>query len=184
MLKKMSDVAREIEQTLNRTSYREQTALAQAILRANRIFVSGAGRSGLMARCFAMRLMHMGFQAYMVGEVVTPSIGAGDLLIVASGSGATGSLARIAEKAISLGAELAVVTICPEGIIGSMASVTVKIDAPVCKTGDQQQPGSIQPMANLFEQCLLICLDYVEMILMDMTGVTSEQMYRRHANLE
>ena len=102
----------------------------------------------------------------------------------ASGSGTTGSLARIAEKAISLGAELAVVTICPEGIIGSMASVTVKIDAPVCKTGDQQQPGSIQPMANLFEQCLLICLDYVVMILMDMTGVTSEQMYRRHANLE
>ena len=139
----MSDVAREIEQTLNRTSYREQTALAQAILRANRIFVSGAGRSGLMARCFAMRLMHAGFTVYVVGD-----------------------------------------TICPEGIIGSMASVTVKIDAPVCKTGDQQQPGSIQPMANLFEQCLLICLDYVVMILMDMTGVTSEQMYRRHANLE
>ena len=39
-----------------------------------------------------MRLMHMGFDTYVVGEVVTPSITDKDVLLIGSGSGSTSSL--------------------------------------------------------------------------------------------
>ena len=35
----------------------------------------------------AMRLMHVGFEAHVVGEATTPSIAEGDRLMVFSGSG-------------------------------------------------------------------------------------------------
>lgn len=88
----ITSVIEELRRTLTAVSYEQQEQLAAEIQKANRVFVAGAGRSGMMARCFAMRLMHMGITAYMVGEVVTPSIAAGDLLVIASGSGETASL--------------------------------------------------------------------------------------------
>ena len=58
-----------------------------------------------------MRLMHMGKQVYVVGEIVTPSIQQGDLLLIVSGSGETESLVAMAKKAKRLGATIATVTI-------------------------------------------------------------------------
>lgn len=55
---------------------------ADAILKADRIFVAGAGRSGFVARAFANRLMHMGLTVFFVGEPTTPAIKAGDLLVI------------------------------------------------------------------------------------------------------
>lgn len=37
---------------------------ADAILKADRILVAGAGRSGFVARAFANRLMHMGLTVF------------------------------------------------------------------------------------------------------------------------
>ena len=54
---------------------------------ARRIFVVGAGRSGLALRMSAMRLMHLGFDVHVVGEVTAPAISKGDVLLAASGSG-------------------------------------------------------------------------------------------------
>ena len=69
------------------------------ILSAPRIFVLGLGRSGLILRMFAMRLMQIGLRAYVVGDATTPAIGAGDLLIVLSGSGRTETVLLLARKA-------------------------------------------------------------------------------------
>lgn len=66
--------------------------------KANRIFIAGAGRSGFAARGFANRMMHLGFTVYFVGETTTPSIQAGDLLIVGSGSGKQQVLSLIVKK--------------------------------------------------------------------------------------
>ena len=82
-------VVDEIRATLAETDEEQIRDLVQAILDANRIFVGGAGRSLLMIRTFAMRLMHLGLVSHVVGETITPSIEPGDLLIVASGSGQT-----------------------------------------------------------------------------------------------
>ena len=45
-----------------------------------KIFLTGKGRSGLAAKGFANRLMHLGFQAYVIGEISTPHTKAGDLI--------------------------------------------------------------------------------------------------------
>jgi len=84
--------------------------LAQSILRTlgdRRIFVVGAGRSGLVARAFAMRLMHLGFSVHVVGETTTPRMDPGDLLIVISGSGETLYPATIAGEAKKIGGGIA-----------------------------------------------------------------------------
>ena len=47
------------------------------LLNAKRIYVMGAGRSGLVAKAFAMRLMHLGMHAYVVGETITPALDTG-----------------------------------------------------------------------------------------------------------
>lgn len=183
-MKEMKNVTDELSKTLESISFEQQEAIAEKILKANRIFVAGAGRSGMMARCFAMRLMHMGLKVYMVGEVVTPSFASGDLLIIASGSGTTGSLVKMAEKAIELGGEVGLITIYPESTIGKMAKAIVHINAPTAKSDIDTGIASIQPMGSLFEQSLLICFDYIILILMDKTGLNSQEMFKRHANLE
>ena len=71
-----------------------------------KIFLTGKGRSGLAAKGFANRLMHLGFQAYVIGEISTPHTKAGDLLIITSGSGETDALVSIAKKAKEVGVEL------------------------------------------------------------------------------
>lgn len=184
MIPPVSAVADELSRTLTAISPAQMEQLADAILKAKRVFVAGAGRSGMMARCFVMRLMHMGLQAYIVGEVVTPGIAAGDLLLIASGSGETASLVSMAKKAKQLGASTATVTIYPASTIGAMSDPVVSIHAPTSKSDIDTGFRSVQPMGSLFEQSLLLCLDYVILILMDKTQITAEEMFARHANLE
>ena len=64
--------------------------LADMLPRVRRTFVVGAGRSGLVARSFGMRLMHAGLPAFIPGETITPAAGQGDLLVAISCTGTTG----------------------------------------------------------------------------------------------
>ena len=153
---------------------------------APRVFVAGAGRSGLMMRAFAMRLVHLGLESHVVGDATTPSVRAGDLLVIGSGSGETESLCAMARRARHLGAGLALITIVPTSTIARLADPVVRLDAPSPKA---DVPGrgrrvSIQPMGSLFEQSLLLLLDTVVLRLAAARGITPEQMFARHANLE
>ena len=89
MTRYIRQVLEELEGALSAISPGEAEAFADAILDAERIFVAGAGRSGLAAKAFAMRLMHLGLPVFVAGETTTPGIRAGDLLVIGSGSGAT-----------------------------------------------------------------------------------------------
>jgi 6-phospho-3-hexuloisomerase len=163
-------------------------ALEERIAAARRVYVAGAGRTGLMVRAFAMRLMHLGLQVHVVGNVTTPAFEAGDVLVIGSGSGETGSLRVIAQRAKALGGTLVVVTIVPTSTIGQMADVVVRLDAPSPKaappSGGPLPRASAQPMGSLFEQALLLLLDSVVMRLARARGASSDEMFTRHANLE
>lgn len=174
----------EITRTLSAINAGSTEELRDLILSSKRIYIAGAGRSGLMTRGFAMRLMHMGLTAYVVGEIVTPAIGNGDLLLIASGSGETGSLVNMAKKARSLGAKVALVTIFPESTIGQISDVSLKIPASTPKSALENSATSIQPMGSLFEQCLMLTLDTLVMMLMEKLNLASDEMFRLHANLE
>ncbi len=158
--------------------------LVRLILDADSVFLAGAGRSGLFLKGFAMRLMHMSRSAYVVGEMVTPAIKPGDLLLIGSGSGETASLKAMAEKAKSIGAKVALVSSRGESTIAGMADLTVVLETFSPKVASSGGVKSTQPMANLFEQGMFLFLDALTMELMNQLGLTSEVMFKRHANLE
>lgn len=178
----VTGICAELSTALKSINEDDLAALRQALLRANRVFVAGKGRSGLQMRAFAMRLMHLGLTVHVVDDVTTPAIGAGDLLVVGSGSGATASLVQYAARAKSLKAQVALITTAATSPIGEQSDYHLRIPAPSPKTDGTG--GSIQPMANLFEQSLLLVLDILTMQLMAELNLTSEQMFTRHANLE
>lgn len=161
----------------------EADQLADHILSSNQIFTAGAGRSGLMANSFAMRLRHMGFNAHIAGEILTPPLREGDLVIIGSGSGETKSLIHTASKAKSLHGVVAALTINPDSSIGKQADLIVKMPG----TPKDRSNGSyktIQPMGSLFEQTLLLFYDALILKLMEKQGLDSEAMFTHHANLE
>lgn len=174
----------ELKRTLLAVSPDDAEQLANLVLSAKKIFCAGAGRSGFAVKAFAMRLMHMGFDSYVVGETVTPNLEPEDLLIIGSGSGETGSLAVMAKKAKQIGSKLALVTIRPESTIGEISDITIKIPAPTPKAKTSESFKSIQPMGSLFEQSLLLFLDSTILRLMEKRNDTSDEMFTRHANLE
>ena len=59
----------------------------------------GAGRMGYSLQAFIMRLSHLGYIAYMLGDTSVPRIGVGDLVLVNSSSGETPSVCLLAEIA-------------------------------------------------------------------------------------
>ncbi|MFD1778527.1 6-phospho-3-hexuloisomerase [Fredinandcohnia salidurans] len=156
--------------------------LVEEMLRTNKIFVAGSGRSGLMAKSFAMRMMHVGLDPYVVGETITPNLETDDMLIIGSGSGETKGLLSMAEKAKSIGATIALVTTNPTSSIAQLADITIEIPAQAKAEGMSGK--SIQPMGSLFEQTMLLFYDAVILRFMEQKGLDSNKMYGRHANLE
>lgn len=146
-----------------------------------RIFVYGTGRSGLMLRTFAMRLMQMGMTAYVVGETTTPAIGCEDLIIVASASGTTPSVCMTAEAAMKDGAALCIITASPESPLAQLQEPDIVIrSATKFTTSD----ASIQPLGSLFEQMLLVVFDSLVLRMCQGKGSSNDVMASRHANLE
>lgn len=183
-LRHRADVLGELELTLNAISPDEAAGLIDLIVEAGRIVVAGVGRSGLATRAFAMRLRHLGLEAYVAGETVTPNFTANDLLIAGSGSGETAGLVAIANRAKSLGGRVALVSIFPQSSLGRLSDLTVRIPAASPKTTGAEAVASVQPMGALFEQSLLVFFDLLVLDLMARKGIDSAAMYARHANLE
>lgn len=176
-------IARELTALASAIPAREADRLAEALHEAPAVFVAGAGRSGLMGRAFAMRLMHLGVKAYVVGETSTPALQAGDLLLLGSGSGETASLVAMAGKARKLGGTVALVTTNAGSAIASGADLVVVLAASQ-KADDTPERLSEQPMGSLFEQGLLLCYDAVILRLMELRELDGKTMYGSHANLE
>jgi 6-phospho 3-hexuloisomerase len=146
---------------------------------AQRIFIAGAGRSALAARFFAMRLMHCGYTVYVVGEIVTPSVAAGDVLVVLSGSGSTETLLALARKGGAAGARIVLVTARPGSPIAALAGAVMLLGAD----GSAKSRHGM-PMGTLFELSALIFLESVIYQIIGHKELTEEHLRARHANLE
>jgi 6-phospho-3-hexuloisomerase len=177
------EILHELQQAANQLDDEQADQLVEQIIESDKVFLAGAGRSGLMAKAFAMRLMHLGIEAYVVGESITPNLTENDMLIIGSGSGETKGLLSMAKKAKSLQASVALVTIFPESTIGQLADITVKLPGSP-KDKSTSNYSTIQPMGSLFEQTLLLFFDAVILRLMEKKGYDSTTMFGRHANLE
>ena len=181
--KYLAEIIDELYRTVDLIADEEAEKLVNKILESKKIFVAGAGRSGFMGKSFAMRMMHMGIDAYVVGETVTATFEKDDLLIIGSGSGETKTLVSIAEKAKKTGGTVAAVTIFPESTIGQLADIIVKLPGSP-KDQSENEYKTIQPMGSLFEQTMLLFYDALILRFMERKGLDSNKMYGKHANLE
>lgn len=149
---------------------------------ARRVFVHGAGRSGLALRMTAMRLMHLGLDVHVVGETTTPAISGGDLLIAASGSGATPGVVRAAETAKSAGARLLAITTAPGSRLAQLADAVLVV--PAATKTDRSQLHTSQYAGSLFEQAVVLLGDALFDTLWKRSGVSADELWPRHTNLE
>ncbi|MGD6793906.1 6-phospho-3-hexuloisomerase [Metabacillus indicus] len=179
----LAKIIEELSESVQLISDEEAEKLLTGILGSSKVFVAGAGRSGFMAKSFAMRMMHMGIDAYVIGETVTPNFEKDDILIIGSGSGETKSLVSLAQKATAIGGKIAAVTLFPNSTIGKLSDITVTLPgAPKDQTESEYK--TIQPMGSLFEQSLLLFYDAMILRFMEKKGLDTDKMYGKHANLE
>ena len=106
------------------------------IINSNNIFVTGAGRSGLAAKAFAMRLMHLGLSAYVVGETISPAIYADDCIVAISGSGETNTIVSAANIAKNRGSKVLALTSYPESTLGQLADCFILVKGRTKKEVD------------------------------------------------
>ncbi len=168
-----------ITSVLEATNNQHASHLKKLLDGAGRIFVSGAGRSLLVARFFAMRLVHTGYQVNMPGEIVTPALKSGDLLIVISGSGGTKTLMPMLETAKSKEAKIVVISMKASSAMADLADYTVQIGNDDCFKLTKGLP-----MGTSFELSTLVYLEAVIGEVIFDKDLTEDSMRSIHANLE
>lgn len=176
-------ILNEIKTVLSQVDENQLKDIAVNLQKAKRIFVIGEGRSGLMAKSFAMRLMHLGATVYVVGETITPSIEEGDLLVAISGSGTTKSVVWTAEKTSSLGCSVVAITTNPESPLAATAATILHIPAAT-KYRRENELKTIQPLGSLFDQCAHVVFDTLCLQYSALNEVDHSAAFGRHSNLE
>lgn len=166
--------------TLDALDDRSLTAFLDALEPARRVFLYGRGRSGFVARAFAVRLMHLGYATYVIGETITAPVQENDVVVCVSGSGTTYPVVMTAELGRKQGARVVAVTANPEGEVARLAHVVVTLKP---KDGNGEK-ARLAPLGTLFETSCWLFFDAVVALLMERLGEDEAAMARRHATLE
>ena len=163
------------------------------IINSKNIFVTGAGRSGLAAKAFAMRLMHLGLSAYVVGETISPAIYEDDCIIAISGSGETNTIVSAAKIAKNRGSKVLALTSYPDSTLGQLADSYILVKGRTKKEVDDENYikrqihgnyTSLTPLGTAFELTTLVFLDAIVSELMEKMHQTESDLKARHTVLE
>ncbi len=147
---------------------------------ARRVFLYGRGRSGFVARAFAVRLMHLGYQTYVVGETITAPVARQDVVILVSGSGLTYPVVMTAELGRRQGATVVAITAQPDSEVARLAHVVISL-VPPAGNGERAK---YAPLGTLFETSAWLFFDAIVAMLMQRLGESEDSMRKRHATLE
>ena len=193
VLSSMRLIIENIEEVIDKLDREAIKAMLQKIIDGNQVFVMGAGRSGLVAKAFAMRLMHLGFSVYVVGETTTPAVLPQDVVIAISGSGETRTIADLGKLAKDIGSTLITITSKKDSTLGKIADIAVII--PSKNKNDPDEAGYLErhmrgdyknmpPLGTSFEITSLVFLDSVVGQLIMLTGASEAELKSRHTNIE
>jgi 3-hexulose-6-phosphate synthase/6-phospho-3-hexuloisomerase len=188
----MDEILNHLRVASKKLNVAQVNSFIKTLLGARRVFVVGAGRSGLVVRAFAMRLMHLDFDVYVVGETITPAIRVGDLLVAVSGSGETDMIVQAARIAKKVGAKIIAVTSYGKSSLAKLSDLIIILPGrkKVAKTPAfvrrelAGEYASLTPLGTLFEVTALVFLDSVIASLMVKLGRKEEEMKARHATIE
>ena len=158
------------------------TPLLEEIVKARRIATYGVGREGLMMRAFCMRLFHLGLDAHVVGDMTTPPLEVGDLLMVSAGPGMFSTVAGLVGVAREAGARTLCFTAQPNGSVPKSCDTVIVL--PAQTMANDQSSSALLPMGSLYEAVQLVFFDLISILLREKLLQTPEQMRGRHTNLE
>lgn len=176
MMSFIDKLVEHIERFKNEIDLELVKKVIELINSAENIFLIGSGRSGLVAKAFAMRLMHLGYKAYVVGETITPRIKEKDLLIAISGSGETSYVITYAKKVKELGIKVLAFTSRRDSTLSKIADEVFLI-----KAEKREEDSKIFPLGTLFEITAMIFLDSLISELIMMKGLSEKDLKERHA---
>ncbi len=183
------EILKEIMNITDRISPDEFREFIEIVINSPRIYVVGAGRSGMVAKAFAMRLVHLGIKVFVVGETVTPALREGDTLLAVSSSGKTALVVETAKAAKSLKGKVVAITSDPDAPLAGLADAIVLIPTKVRpKEYPHYEVGELMgtpfmPLGTLFETSVMIFFEACVVELMNRLGVKEEQMKKIHANI-
>jgi 6-phospho-3-hexuloisomerase len=158
--------------------------LVEELAGARRIVLHGVGREGLMMRALTMRLFHMGLDAHPVGDMTTPAIEAGDLLVVSAGPGEFSTVMALIGVARAAGARVAVITAQPGGGAARAADVVMCLPAQTMASDSGPGSSAVLGMGSAFEGAQYVFFEVLVLLLRERLGISAEAMRARHTNLE
>lgn len=178
------EVLNELSENEKRINEKDWNIFIKEILKSRHVFITGKGRSGLIASAFANRLLHLGISVSVVGEITNPHTQKGDLLIVVSGSGNTTSLLELVKIAKENEVKTVLITSNNSPKIGELVDQILILSGTSSKSEKTSNSLSIQPMGTSFEQLVFLIFDSLILSIMDFKHMTSDMMFLNHANLE
>lgn len=152
-----------------------QEALA-LVAAAPKVFVYGVGRSGLVGKAFAMRMVQLGLRVFFIGETITPIVEPKDVVVIISRTGETMSAIQTANIVRRVGGYVVAVTARPHSKLAHAASLVI----PLAEERDREA-NKYAPLGTLFEEGAFVFFDSFVSLLMEKLGQTEEDMRKRHA---
>ena len=159
-------------------------AVIARLAKARRIVVFGGGRERLQVMGFAMRLFHMGLQAAVEGDMTTPAVGPGDVLLVTCGPGYISTAQALMGVAKEAGAEVILITAQPKGRIAPLADLILHLPAQTMADDQGAAKTSVLPMGSLFEGALFVLFEVMVLKLKARLDISADDMRANHTNLE
>ena len=189
--KTAENITKHALEVINMIDEEQVEDMIQAISKSKSVFIVGSGRSELIGMAFAMRLMHLGFVVYVIGDVTTPSINKDDCLVAISGSGETRTVTIAAETAAETGASVIGITTNTSSTLGKYLDVAVNIESkskePWKHYTSQVLKGNyddLTPIGTLFEDSTHLFLDGLIAEFMARLGKKEIDLKKRHATIE
>ncbi len=191
--KTVLEITDHMREVVEKLSEKDMEKMIDMLIRCQRVFVHGVGRSGLVGRAFATRLSHLKFDVFVVGDTITPAVKEGDLFISISGSGETGSVVNAAKGAKKAGAKVFSLTSNTSSTIAGVSDAILRVKGRTKNdhkkkfyTSEQVmgKHAPLSPLGTLFEDTCQILLDGVIVELMRKLRKTEDDLARRHSNIE
>lgn len=172
----MKQILNELNSMYNGMDLKDITAYVNILKRnKSRVIVGiGAGRMGYSLRAHIMRLTHLGFKAFMIGDTNVPKIDDKSIVIINTSSGETSTNILYAHQAATAGSFIIAVTCNPKSTIAELADLVVTIP----------KIDSIQLMKTPYEQFTYLLFDQIAADLVDKMNLDVDVVSSNHSILE
>jgi 6-phospho-3-hexuloisomerase len=192
-MKEISQFVYKASDIINDSEVNTLISILLDVLQNNKkILIVGVGRSGLAGKAFAMRLMHLGFNVYVLGDTITPAVYEGDVVIAISGSGTTRLVITAASAAKEVRAKVVAITSHRDSPLAKIADhivivpgrtkIATESDYTIRQILGEHEP--LVPLGTLFEITLNVFFDSLVAELMQRLGKTEQDLKKRHATIE